>query len=141
MIKLELEVNKLVGQIAKLASFKKIAERHMRSGAKEGLQVMSREWAKVAPQESGRYKGNIKGRVKSVVGLDVTGIVGANVNNRGYPYPRLLEFSPKHHYRSTGRAGQGTAGQAKKAVDGAAKEVFKPLEKALARVARDIIFK
>lgn len=141
MIGLEIEYGDLTEQLAKMKGFDRIAEKHMRSGANQAMKLMVREWQKAAPSESGRYKGSISGKVKSVVGMNVTGIVGESAINQGYPYPRLLEYSPKHHYRSTSRAGSGTAGQAKKAIDSTEKDIYKELNKMLDRVATELVVK
>lgn len=141
MLKMEIDSGDLTGQLLKLTGFKRKAEKHMRQAANRGVRKMASEWRQVAPTLSGQYRGSIKGRVKKVSGLFVLGIAGTGVNNQGYPYPRLLEFSGKHRYRSTSRSGSRTRGQAKKAVDSTAKGIFEDLGRALDKLARDLIFK
>lgn len=139
MIKLEIDTSDLTKQILKLAGFNKIAEAQMRKGVTRGIKLMATEWRRVAPVASGRYKGAIKGKVKRVSGLEVFGLVGAKVDTRGFPYPRMLEYSRKHHYRSTSRAGSATSGQAKKAVDSTENNVLKELGRALDNAAKKMI--
>ncbi len=53
-----------------------------------------------APRERGKLAGSITGKVNTGAKPAWAAVKVAALNPRGYSYPRLLEFSPKHHHRN-----------------------------------------
>lgn len=137
MMKLEMEIEGLELALKHMKDFEAIAGRRMKEAADRAISMMSGEWRAVAPYQSGQYKGSITGQVKTVQGLRVTGSIAASATNAGYPYPRLLEFSPKHHYRSSGRQ---TKGQAWEAIEKTQAKVLAELERTQDRIADELAF-
>ena len=72
-----------------------------------------------APVLTGKLRGKISHRLTG--GAIPSGVtVSATARRGSFPYPRLLEFSPKHGHKGWGR----------KAVEGAAPQFQRALEKA-----------
>ena len=72
---------------------------------REGMMALARKGeiaAKfAAPVKTGWLKSHIRGVVqrKPMPKWVAIRSRGTNPHRRGYPYPRLLEFSPKHHHQ------------------------------------------
>ena len=141
MIKIEISAPKLNPLIKSLKGFDKVAAKWLKVGNQTATEDAAKAWSGVAPSGTGRYRASITGKVKKIAGVNVIGIVGTTVSGSGYPYPRLLEFSPKARYRSTMRTGQRTAGQARKAVASTGKTTAGKMGKLMSKLAKEVVAK
>ena len=53
-----------------------------------------------APRQRGKLAGSITGKVNAGAKPAWAAVKVAALSPRGYSYPKLLEFSPKHHHRN-----------------------------------------
>lgn len=78
---------------------------------------------RAAPKRTGRLRAGLSYRVNDKPAPRWV-VVKSGAANRGYPYPRLLEFSSKHHHQNwLLNAIQGAKGQISSAARGALVEI------------------
>ena len=141
MIKIEIVAPKLIPQIKALKDFDKDAAKWLRVRNQTATEDAATVWRGAAPFGTGRYRARITGKVRKISGVNVIGIVGTTASASGYPYPKLLEFSPKARYRSTMRAGQRTARQARKAIASTGKTTAGKMGKQMPKLAKEVVTK
>ena len=136
----EIEIRGITEQVMRLRGFDFIAGRRFMVAAEQSVKLLERNWKKVAPVDTGRYRSSISGRVKTITGANIVAVTGTDVrSNRGFPYPAALEESARYHYRRGPRRGQLTLlrvrrvleqakGSIKKRFNDAAKHIVKDLE-------------
>ena len=135
----EIEVKGLTEQLMKLNRFEITAFRHFKSAAEESTKLLERDWKKIAPVKTGRYRASIAGRVKSVVGTNIVATVGTNVtSDRGFPYPYALEHSQRYHYRRGPRQGQLTYNRVRRVLKRAQGSIKSKFNKAVKRIVKDL---
>ena len=135
----EIEVKGLTEQLMKLRNFDAIASRHFRGAAENSVKFLEREWKKDSPVDTDRYRSSIAGRVKSVVGASVVGVVGTNVkSDKGFPYPAALETGARYHYRRGPHRGQPTMGRVKRILKEARNTITKTFNNAVKKIVKDL---
>ena len=133
------EIKGLPEQIMKLKGLDNIASRHFRIAAESSVKLLERNWKRVAPVDTGRYRSSITGRVNTARGTVVVGICGTNVtSNKGFDYPYALEHSQRYHYRRGPRQGQFTYNRARRVLKRARKSITARFNKAVKRIVKDL---
>ena len=135
----EIEVKGLTEQLMKLNRFEVYAFKHFNQAAKDSVLLLERNWKMIAPVEHNTYRSRIAGRVKSVVGATVVGVVSANVKSaKGFDYPSALENSMRYHYRRGPRQGQFTYNRVKRVLKKARGTIQKRFNKAVKGIVKDL---
>lgn len=101
-----------------------------RPAAKQALKAMADAGASSAragaPRMTGRLQGSIRPKVNSGAAPAWAAVKVGALNPRGYPYPRLLEFSPRHRHQNW----------LKSAIDRVASAFSSALDKAASEIER-----
>ena len=135
----EIEVRGLTEQMTKLYNFDKIAGRHFKVAAEGSVKLLERNWKKIAPVDTGRYRSSISGRVNTARGTTVVGICGTNVvSGKGFDYPYALEHSQRYHYRRGPRQGQFTFNRVRRVLKRAQKSITSKFNKAMKGIVKDL---
>jgi len=139
MISYEVEIRGFDEQIRKLANFDRVAYKHMRQAGLESVALLERKWKQIAPVDKGRYRSSIVGRVSTITGGNVVGIVGTNVRSaKGFPYPAALEESRRYHYRAGPRRGQFTMNRVKRLFKRAVTAIKRKFNVAVKKVIEEL---
>ena len=135
----EIEVRGLTEQVMKLRGFDVIAGRRFMVAAEQSVKLLERNWKKVAPVDTGRYRSSIAGRVKTITGANVIAVVGTDVrSDRGFPYPSALENSARYHYRGGPRRGQLTFLRVRRVLEQAKGSIKKRFNRAVKLIVKDL---
>ena len=135
----EIEIKGLTEQVMKLSRFDQVASRHFRIAAEGSVKLLERNWKKIAPVDTGRYRSSIRGRVNTARGATVVGICGTNVvSGRGFDYPYALEHSMRYHYRRGPRQGQFTFNRVRRVLKRAQGSIKRRFNKAVKLIVKDL---
>lgn len=135
----EIEIKGLTKQVMKLNRFNHYAGREFKIAAEGSVKLLERNWKKIAPVDTGRYRSSIMGRVKSVAGANVVGVCGTNVmSDKGFPYPAALEQSKRYRYRRGPRQGQFTYKRAERVLKRARKSITTKFNRAVRKIVKDL---
>ena len=137
---IETDTTDLERQIAKLMTMEQIATPHLRAAMVDSLRMVSGEWKAIAPHGLGTYEGSIVGELKSVVGLEVQGVVSTNVTGAGgFAYPAMLELSKRFHYASGSRQGAATKGRVRHVLFDKKPAILQCFVQAIEAALRDLV--
>jgi len=135
----EVEIKGLTEQIVRLRGFEAIATRRFMVAAEQSVKLLERDWKKVAPVDTGRYRGSITGRVKTITGTTIVAVCGTNVvSDKGFPYPAALEHSARYHYRRGPRRGQLTLLRVRRVLEQAKGSIKKKFNDAVKHIVKDL---
>jgi len=135
----EVEIKGLTEQVMKLANFNTFAGIRFKRAGELAVYGLEKNWKRLAPVDTGRYRSSITGRVKSVVGANIVAVVGTNVTSaRGFPYPYALEHSMRYHYRRGPRQGQFTFNRVRRVLKRARGSIKRLFNDAVNLIVKDL---
>jgi len=93
--------------LAKFEKAKEIIEAETRTAITEGAVTVQGDVREFGPVDIGRLRSSVGYEVRGTF-PEIRGIVGTNVEARGFPYPAALDASERYHYRRGPRKGSPT---------------------------------